>query len=413
MTAVTTPVKLGEAMSAKRTPEQLRARRLLMWRQLLTSLWAPLTLVGIVFIPYLFIIENLPASASWAKPAMQGFGALMFFAWVALLGWRLASKREQELRKLRHEARELFHEAERIFARVPGKLPPNAAERIAEQALRVEEASLAADVPRLDKEVKALDKLHDELLGAYRKQSLWDTASGFAKALLIALLIRTIFIEPYRIPSGSMLPTLEIGDQVFVNKFIYGVRIPFMNKVPFQIVRPPARGDVIVVNNPIETDKDFIKRVVGLPGDRVEVINEVVYINGVPQSRTLVSPDFIVRNLTQPGGEWYDDEEILYRENLDGVNHAVLQDPRPFTPRTEGPFIVPEKHVFVMGDNRDNSSDSRVGFIGQGHPPAYVPYGNIKGKAMVVWLSLGYGGLLSGFFDGTGLRLDRFFEPVR
>src|SRR5512140_2825897 len=249
MTAATSPVKLGEALTARRTPEQLKARRLLMWRQLLTSLWAPLTAVGLAFIPYLFLIENLPSSASWAMPLMQFFGAAMFFSWVGLLVWRLTSKRESALRKLRHEARELFHEAERIFQRFPGKLPANAAERIAEQSVRVEDASLAADVPRLEKEVKALDKLHEELLGAYRKQSGWDTVSGFVKALFIALLIRTIFIEPYRIPSGSMLPTLEIGDQVFVNKFIYGVRIPFMNKVPFQIVRAPGRGDVIVFNN--------------------------------------------------------------------------------------------------------------------------------------------------------------------
>jgi signal peptidase I len=413
MTAVTTPVKLGEVLSARRTPEQLRARRLLMWRQLLTSLWAPLTLVGLVFIPYLFVIENVPSSASWAKPAMQYFGAAMFFSWAGLLTWRLVSKREGALRKLRHEARELFLEAERVFARVPGKLPPNAAERIAEQAVRVEDASLAADVPRLEKEVRALDKLHEELFAAHRKQSTWDTVSGFAKALVIALLIRTIFIEPYRIPSGSMLPTLEIGDQVFVNKFVYGVRIPFMNKVPFQFVRPPARGDVIVFNNPIETEKDFIKRVVGLPGERIEVIDEVIHVNGVPQQRTLVSDDFIVRNLSFKD-EWEDNSTVLYQERLDDVVHAALQSPHhPHGHITEGPFIVPENHVFVMGDNRDNSSDSRVGFVGQGNPPAYVPYGNIKGKAMVVWLSLGYGGLLSGLFDGTGLRLDRFFEPVR
>ncbi|KFE70377.1 signal peptidase I [Hyalangium minutum] len=413
MTAATTPVKLAEALSARRTPEQLRARRVLMWRQLLTSLWAPLTLVGLLFIPYLFVIESSRAAASWAKPAMQFFGAAMFFYWLGLLGWRLASKREQALRKLRHEARELFHEAERIFQRLPDKLPPNAAEGLTEQSIRVEDASIAADVPRLEKEVRALDKLHEDLFGAYRKQSGWETVSGFGKALAIALLIRTIFIEPYRIPSGSMLPTLEIGDQVFVNKFVYGVRIPFINKVPFQFIRAPMRGDVIVFNNPIETDKDFIKRVVGLPGDKIEVIDEVIHVNGVPQQRRLVSSDFIARNLS-PRGEWYDDPSALYEEQLGEVAHAVLQDPsHPHGHVTEGPFVVPEDHVFVMGDNRDNSSDSRVGFVGMGHPPAYVPYGNIKGKAMVVWLSLGYGGLFSGFFDGTGLRLDRFFEPVR
>src|SRR3954468_20487965 len=131
MTAASTPVKLGEALSARRKPEQHRARRPLMWRQLLTSLWAPLSLVGLAFIPYLFVIELAPSSASWAKPLMRYFGAAMVFSWVGLLVWRLVSKREQALRKLRHEARELFHEAERVFQKLPDKLPANAAERIA------------------------------------------------------------------------------------------------------------------------------------------------------------------------------------------------------------------------------------------------------------------------------------------
>jgi signal peptidase I len=336
-------------------------------------------------------------------------GMLVYF--LGLLGWRLVDPKARALHALRHEARELIGELERIHQRLPGKIAPEVSERLAEQAMRVEAASLAGDGSRLEQETKTLDTLATQQLGVYRKQSGWDFASGFVKALAIAVIIRVFIIEPYRIPSGSMLPTLEIGDQVFVNKFVYGVRIPFINVVPFQIIRPPARGDVIVFNNPVNTDVDFIKRVVGIPGDRVEIIDETVFINGVEHGRRLVSGDFIVHNQDQRTGQWEDEEVRLYEESLGGVPHAVLQGPGRAV-EFHAPFVVPDKHVFVLGDNRDNSSDSRFGFGTTGQVE-YVPFGHIKGKAMVVWLSLGYGGLLSSFFDGTGLRLDRFFEPVR
>jgi signal peptidase I len=403
---------LEASMAARRTPEQLKASRALLWRELATSLWAPLVILGLAFIPYIVLIEFIPAAASWAQPLMQYLALAMLVYFVGLIGWRLVSPKERRLRGLRHEARELIQEIERIHKRMPGKISPEVSVRLAEQAVRVEATSLAGDADGLEKETKELDKLATQLLGVFRKQSTWDFFSGFAKALAIAVIIRVFIIEPYRIPSGSMLPTLEIGDQVFINKFIYGVRLPLTNWVPFQIIRPPARGDVIVFNNPVRPEQDFIKRVIGIPGDTVELIEGVVHINGVPQQRTLVTEEELVHNKGE-GGPWFPERLVMYQEDLGGKVHATLQEERTARLRSEGPYVVPEGNVFVMGDNRDNSLDSRYGLGEPSLGARYVPYGHIKGKAMVVWMALGYGGWFSNFFEGTGLRTDRLFEPVR
>jgi signal peptidase I len=413
-TTTATPPTTGleATMAARRTPEQARASRALLWRELLTSLWAPLVILALAFLPYIVLIELVPPAAEWAQPLMQFLSLGMLVYFLGLIAWRLAVPRARALHALRHEARELLGELERIHKRLPGKIAPEVSERLAEQAMRVEAASLAGDVSRLEQEMKVLDTLATQQLGAYRKQGAWDVFSGFAKALSIAVIIRVFIIEPYRIPSGSMLPTLEIGDQVFINKFIYGVRLPFTNWVPFQIVRPPARGDVIVFNNPIQPEMDYIKRVVGVPGDTVELIDGVVHINGEPQQRTLVDEDAVVHN-RRDSLPWYPERLRLYHESLDGKVHAVLQEgPRARMPR-EGPYVVPAGHVFVMGDNRENSLDSRYGLGEPSRGAEFVPYGHIKGKAMVVWMALGYGGWFSNVFEGTGLRTDRLFEPVR
>jgi signal peptidase I len=424
--SATPPAELGTSLAARRSPEQLQASKRLLWQERLTSQWTPLLILLVAFVPYLFLIEFLPGSASWAQPFMQYLALAMLLYFVGLGLWRLATPKQRPLRRRRHEAREQLADTERLLRRVSGKVHTEAFERVADQALRVEAASLAGDVPVLEKEMKELEAVTKKHLSAFRGQANWEAASGFIKLLLVALVVRVVIIEPYRIPSGSMLPTLEIGDQVFINKFIYGVRLPFTNWVPFQIIRAPAAGDVIVFENPVDASKDFIKRVVGVPGDKVELKEGVVYLNGVAQERVLVDDDRVVHNLadiyTPPKNRneepiitrrWEEQHMHLYRETLGSHAHAVLQNGPRSRASYEGPFIVPEGHVFVMGDNRENSLDSRYGLGGGRDLPEYVPYGHIKGKAMVVWMALGYGGWLSNLFGGTGLRTDRLFEPVR
>lgn len=166
-------------------------------------------------------------------------------------------------------------------------------------------------------------------------------------ALLLALFIRTFVVQAFKIPSGSMIPTLLIGDHILVNKFIYGIRNPFNGKV-FIPIEKPTRNDVVVFKYPRNPKQDYIKRVIGVEGDRIEVINKKVYINNKP----------------------FDDP---YGFNLDP---KVLPNP----PRDNfGPVIVPKDSLFMMGDNRDNSADSRYW--------GFVNLNAVKGKAFLLYWS--------------------------
>lgn len=182
-----------------------------------------------------------------------------------------------------------------------------------------------------------------------KKGLIREYAEAAVIAILLALFIRTFVVQAFKIPSGSMEPTLLVGDHILVNKFIYGIKIPFINKTIVPI-STPERNDVVVFIYPLDKSKDFIKRVIGLPGDTIEIMGHEIYING--------------RLLEDPHGHYG-------REGDNGVP-AVEKD-------HFGPITVPANHLFVMGDNRDHSYDSR--FWG------FVPVESLRGEAFIIYWS--------------------------
>jgi signal peptidase I len=209
-----------------------------------------------------------------------------------------------------------------------------------------------------------------------------DTVKTVLYAIVIALVVRTVAYEPFNIPSGSMVPTLLVGDYLFVSKFSYGYSrysLPFgLPLIPGRILfQQPERGDVVVFKLPKDNSTDYIKRVIGLPGDRIQVRNGLLYVNDVPVKRERIE-DYISREGTNPF------RAAQYIETLpNGQKHRIveLSDSAPYdnTPV----FEVPPGHYFMMGDNRDNSLDSRAPEGGVG----YVPVENLVGRAEFIFFS--------------------------
>lgn len=227
-------------------------------------------------------------------------------------------------------------------------------------------------------------------------QPWWlDWTAGLFPVIVMVFVLRSFLFEPFKIPSGSMIPTLLVGDLILVNKFHYGVRLPVINKL---IVpnNEPQRGDVMVFRYPRDRSIDYIKRVVGVPGDEISYQNQRLFLNGVAVP-TQAQPDF------------YDEDSLRYakrfNEKLATVEHGILVDPERqlFMPQNENfPYRencqysvngmtckVPAGHYFMMGDNRDNSMDSR--FWG------FVPNENIVGRAFFVWMNFGDLGRIGAF----------------
>jgi signal peptidase I len=200
-----------------------------------------------------------------------------------------------------------------------------------------------------------------------------DYAKAFFPVLAVVLGLRSFVAEPFRIPSSSMMPTLLIGDFILVNKFAYGLRLPITNQ-KFIGTGEPKRGDVVVFKPPQHPDQDWIKRVIGLPGDTIAYHDHTVYVNGKAlQYQSLGGYVGRGQGAEMTGAR-------LLTEALPGRPHPVLaRDDMPFFVQGEGQWTVPAGDYFVMGDNRDNSEDSR--FWG------FLPETNLRGKAFLIWMS--------------------------
>jgi signal peptidase I len=267
-----------------------------------------------------------------------------------------------------------------------------------EAAARTLEAQDAARRTELAK--LGIDKVDGDVAAAREqllRQPWWlDWTAGLFPVIIVVFVMRSFLFEPFKIPSGSMIPTLQVGDLILVNKFHYGIRLPVIDKkiIPNHDV---ARGDVVVFRYPVDPRLDYIKRVIGVPGDEVSYLNAQLKINGQPVP-------------TQSLGDAYDDESMRYMsqltEKIGPVEHRIQRRPQVLPFNVDAPrqfpfrencrysiegFVckVPAGHYFMMGDNRDNSEDSRYW--------GFVPDENIVGKAFFVWMNFRNPSRIGGF----------------
>lgn len=264
----------------------------------------------------------------------------------------------------------------------------------AQDELRAFDADNAEALRRGEKTVEAA---RNAILIRAKERPRWlEYTAGFFPIIFFIFVLRSFLFEPFRIPSGSMMPTLETGDMILVNKYTYGLRVPVLNTKILD-VGEPQRGDVVVFKYPPNPDIDYIKRVVGLPGDKISYINKKLEVNGVPVP-------------LKDDGTYFDEhkmQELLQsEEKLGETTHKILTDkytpsgayalPTHTDPKAcqyvPGGLVctVPKDKYFALGDNRDNSEDSRYW--------GFVPEKNLVGKAFMVWLNVSKPSRI-GFFD--------------
>jgi len=296
------------------------------------------------------------------------------------------------LRSTFERARSLLDEAELIFGRHEKAITRELSAKERER-LRTELEGLRSAMDRVPFDealfIDALAQADGEVdirLGRWRKSEVREYLEAIVMAVIVAFALRAFVIEAFKIPSGSMIPTLMVGDHIFVNKFIYGPAIP-LTHARLWTQMPPRRGDVIVFEFPEHPEQDFIKRVIAVEGDRLEARNGHPIINGweVPSCR--IGPwsysEYDASVMRHEGDlylEYLGDESFLTFYDRSSIGFSEYQ----------GPYFAKKGEVWVMGDNRNNSHDSRMWFGGQG---GGVPFGNIKGRALFVWLSVSENGI--------------------
>ncbi|WP_414675609.1 signal peptidase I [Magnetovibrio sp.] len=237
-------------------------------------------------------------------------------------------------------------------------------------------------------------------------ESLWDTVKTIVYAVLIAVLVRTFAFEPFSIPSGSMIPTLLVGDYLFVSKSSYGYSkhsLPFsLPLIPGRIMYDlPKRGDVVVFKLPTDNKTDYIKRIVGLPGDTIQVRGGILHINGEAVKRERMG-EFVYQDTR---GIFHN--TVRYKETLpNGVSHEILEESDTYPADNTPLYRVPDGHFFGMGDNRDNSRDSR--FL---MDVGYIPKENLVGRAEMMFFS-NDGSFWEVWSWPWTLRFERFFKSV-
>jgi signal peptidase I len=303
----------------------------------------------------------------------------------------------RETRRDFDQAMHLLDEADRILKKnkkaVQRQVPSSARQELdgSLEALRRSLDKTPFDPEAFESAYEKANQRVSRHLARWRKGELREYAESIGIAIAVALLLRAFVVEAFKIPSGSMLPTLQIQDHIFVNKFAYGPTVPFTKTRLFNRL-PPRYGDVMVFEfpdpNPANPRQDFIKRVIAQPGDTLAVEGGHPIINGwrVPNCH-VGSYDF------SEGDELSPKRGELFVEFLGDYSYLTLFEEERFSDGRQGPYEVAPGEVWVLGDNRNNSSDSRAWNAGRG---GGVPGENVKGRAMFVWLSFGPGGGVFG-----------------